>query len=189
MQISFVDNFTQATLQRPLCVLYFRGRWWFSSYMNPSPTFVTTAITSIPINGVATAFGWRANVSGAGAQLYELFASGTLSSWLLKTKFWDGGSPTREKQSINAGVAGLWPNGGVSGAGLTVNVDTEFGTSAANITSPAPNVGYNFEVTIGNEGGSQYLGLTVAGASAGAPAMTRLDMLALRGKTERDMLQ
>jgi hypothetical protein len=189
MQISFVDNFTQTSVQRPLCMLYFRGRWWFSSYTNPSPTFVTTAITSIPINGVATAFGWRADVSGAGAQLYELFASGTLSSWLVKTKFWDGGSPTREKQSINAGVAGLWPNGGVSGGGLTVNVDTEFGTSAANITSPAPNVGYNFEVTIGNEGGSQYLGLTVAGASAGAPAMTRLDMLALRGKTERDMLQ
>jgi hypothetical protein len=190
MQVSFVDNFTQVNVQRPILLMYFRSKWWFASYPNPTPAFVTTAITSIPINGVYQAFGWRANVGAFGAQLYQIFAGGSLSSWLLKTKFWDGGSPTREKQSINAAVGGLWPSGGATGGNITVNVDTELGTSVANAISGPPDDGYNFQVTIGNQGGSQYLGLTVAGAAgAAALPLTRLDMLALRGKTERDMMQ
>jgi hypothetical protein len=188
MQVSFVDSFTGAGISRPVCLLYFRGRWWFASYPNPSPSFPTTAISSIPINGITQAYGWRAGPSGA--QLYQLFNSGTLSSWLVKTKFWDGGSPTREKQSINAAVGGVWPSGGIAGGNITVNVDTELGTAVANSISLPPDDGYNFQVTIGNEGGSQYLGLTINGASGtGAQPLTRLDMLALRGKTERDMMQ
>ena len=190
MQVSFVDNFTQVNVQRPILLLYFRGKWWFATYPNPTPGLITTAITSIPINGVSIAFGWRANVPSEGAQLYELFSLGSLSAWLVKTKFWDGGSPTREKQSINAAVGGQWPSGALAGGNITVNVDTELGTSVANAISGPPVDGYNFQVTIGNEGGSQYLGLTVAGAAGvGASPLTLLEMLALRGKTERDMMQ
>jgi hypothetical protein len=187
MQLNISDTFTQGGTVRPLITAYFRGRWWVSSFTNINPGSPVTAITSIPVNGVYTAYGWRLE---AHPQLYQLFG-GVLSAWLVKSKFWDGGTPTREKQAINVAVGGLWPNGGVAGGGITVNVDTELGTAPANlIDAPtAGSTGYNFKVTIGNEGGSQYLGLTVAGASGTSQSLTRLDMLALRGKTERDKLQ
>lgn len=182
MQLNFVDNFTQNGTLRPICALYFRGKWWFASYPNINPGSPTTAITSLPINGKFIAYGWRTE---AHAQIYQLFSSGTLSSWLLKTKLWDGGAPLHEKQSINAAIAGVWT--GSAGAGVTINVDTEYDSLPAN-SLQAPIAGYDLEVTVANNGSSQYLGLTVTSAG-GATSPTQVRMLALRGKAERDMLQ
>jgi len=62
-------------------------------------------------------------------------------------------------------------------------VDTETATTP---TRPidVPSDGYALEVTLSTEGGSQYLGLTVTGSTD----MTQIDLLALRGKQDRNML-
>jgi hypothetical protein len=186
MQFNIIDTFTQGGIVRPLIVLYFRSKWWVASFVNPNPSLSVTAVTALPINGLFTAFAWRTLTTGN--LLYRLFGSGTANSWLIKTKLWDGGSPTREKQAINAAIGGVFPAGMVASQ-LTINIDTELGTSVANPISVPTGSGYQFEVTIGNEGGSQYLGLTVAGTTIGSAAFTKVNMLALRGKTERDMMQ
>jgi hypothetical protein len=190
MQLNITDTFTPANMTRPLIVLYFRSKWWVSSYTNINPTLPTTAITALPVNGVFTAYGWRTE---AHPTLYQIFGSGVLSSWLIKTKFWDGGTPTHEKQAINAAIGGIWPAAGAAASGITINVDTEISTAVANpIPAPAAGTtGYHFEAVIGNEGGTQYLGLSIQGAAGGVGggSLTRLDMLALRGKVERDKLQ
>jgi hypothetical protein len=174
--VSFNDTFTRTGAIRSILVLYFRGRWWVYS-MIESLNIYGVVSTILTTGAVATGFAW------AGNALYQILA-GNLSLWLLKTKLWDGGAPTREKQSINAAIGGTWA--GLSPTGVTINVDTELGTQIA-VKTPVEvePAGYQFAVTAANEGGSQYLGLTVRG-SAG---MTQINMLALRGKTERDMLQ
>lgn len=182
MQFLVKDIFTQAGTIRPLIVLFFRGRWWTYSFpYTPGAGFGTTAMSSISNGGVMTLYTYRSN--GTSTQIFTAFSTlGVLSSWLLKTKLWDGGSPIHEKQAINAGLAGTWV--GNPATGVTINVDTELSTAVAQ-TLTVPAAGYQFEVTIGNEGGSQYLGLTVAGSTD----MTQINMLALRGKQERDILQ
>jgi hypothetical protein len=187
MQMNITDTFTLAGVVRPLMVLYFRSKWWVASFVNPNPSFPVTAITALPINGVFTAFAWR--TLSTGNLLYQVFGSGTANSWLIKTKFWDGGSPTREKQAINAAIGGVFNVGFASGQ-IAINIDTELGTSVAQPISIPAASGYEFEVTLGNEGGSQYLGITVAGTTIGnVVPMSKVNMLALRGKTERDMMQ
>jgi len=69
---------------------------------------------------------------------------------------------------------------------VTVNVDTELSSNAAKAISIPP-AGYQFEVTLANNAapqGAQYLGLTVAGSTD----MTQINMLALRGKADRNIL-
>jgi hypothetical protein len=172
-QFCFNDDFTQGGTTRNLLAIFFRGRWWVSSYTAFS---TPPSIFSVDRTGQPTLFVWQDNA------LYQLFNGPAIANWLLKTKLWDGGAPTHEKQAINAGIAGNWVGNATSG--VVVNVDTELSSAVAKPIS-VPTAGYNFEVTLGNEGGSQYLGLTVTGSTD----MTQIRMLALRGKQERDMLQ
>jgi hypothetical protein len=174
MQFLITDTFTQGGTVRPLMVLFFRGKWWVCSYTNPGFSVQTTAIASISNNGVITAYGWYATSSGV--EQYTLFGSDSLASWLLKTKLWDGGAPTTDKQSLNAAVAGQWT--GVSPSGVSINIDTEINSLPA-VVSPLPvqSDGYHFNVSAVNNGGTQYLGLTVSGSTG----MSQIDMLALRG--------
>ena len=179
-QFDITDTFTQGGTIRQLIALFFRGRWWVASV-----TTVATpaAMFSIPVNGIATIYYWALN--GIDAALYQAFnASSALSTWLLKSKFWDAGAPVKEKQSLNAAIGGVWT--GANPTGVTINVDTELGTQSAVATPiPVEPAGYELAVTAANEGGSQYLGLTVTGSTG----MTKVNMLALRGKADRDMLQ
>jgi hypothetical protein len=169
------DVFTQGGAARTILALFFRGKWWVGS---PGPTaaeyYSSQAMVSIPIAGVQTLFFWALN------SLYQAFSpSAGIANWVLKTKLWDGGAPVHEKQSINAAIGGQWA--GLSSTGVTVNVDTELSTETG-VQSPLAGTpsGYQLVVTAANEGGSQYLGLTVTGSTD----MTQIDMLALRGKTD-----
>jgi hypothetical protein len=183
LQFLFTDTFTSTGTIRPLFVMFFRGRWWvFSFPYTTGAGLLTTAMASISVGGVYTLYALRTN--GTNTTLYTMFGSATLSSWLLKTKLWDGGSPTHEKQSINAAIGGVWAGAGTTG--VTVNVDTELSSNAAKAISIPP-AGYQFEVTLANNAapqGAQYLGLTVAGSTD----MTQINMLALRGKADRNIL-
>jgi hypothetical protein len=183
LQFLVADVFTQGGTTRPLFVLFFRGRWW--AYSFPYTTgagLLTTAMASVPLGGVETLYALRTN--GVTTTIYTMFGSATLSPWLLKTKLWDGGSPTHEKQSINAAIGGVWVGAGTTG--VAVSVDTELSSNLAQAVSVAP-AGYQFEVTLANNAapqGAQYLGLTVAGSTD----MTQINMLALRGKADRNIL-
>ena len=171
---TFNDVFTLIGGTRSLIALYFRNRWWVASQSNLS----MQAMISVSLSGASTAGFW------AGNSFYEAFApTAALGNWLITTKLWDGGSPTHEKQSINAAIAGQWV-GLIGSTGITINVDTELASAPGQALS-VPSAGYSLEVTVSNEGGSQYLGLTVTGSTD----MTQIRMLALRGKAERDMMQ
>jgi hypothetical protein len=94
---------------------------------------------------------------------------------------WVDNSLYREKQSINAALAAQW--NGVAG-NVSITVDTELGSSTAAPIENDP-IGYVLAVQAANEGGSQYLGLTIAGSTD----ISQIRAIALRGKTERDFLQ
>ena len=178
MMVPFLDtfSFSGANTNRVCALIFFRGKWWVASFSIASNYAATV---SIPFQGVAQMYYWDAN------NLYFAFSLlSPIKPWIARTKLWDGGAATREKQSINAAVGALWV--GSAASGVTVTIDTEIGSSAA-LTAPLVNSpsGYQFSVTYANEGGGQYLGLTVAGSTD----LVRMDMLALRGKTERDMMQ
>lgn len=169
---TFTDTFVTNTT-RTLMALFFRNRWWVAGGNN------FAAMTSLPVAGVETAYAWAGN-----AMYQQFFMAGALAAWTLKTKLWDGGSPLREKQSINAAIAGLL--GTPSAAGIVLTVDTELASSGGYsmpIEQTPPS--YDLSVAQANEGGTQYLGLTATGSTD----LTRIDMLALRGKTERDFMQ
>ena len=184
MQFIVKDTLSQNGTLRPLFVLFFRGRWFVYSFPYTSGAgLLTTACASIPqVNGAPTLYAFRTN--GTACTIYYCFSAlAALSNWVIKTKLWDGGSPIHAKQGINAFIAGQWVT---NGAGVTINVDCE------NASAPAQQVvvsgtGYQWEVTIGNMAtfaDAQYLGLTVTGSTD----MTQIDMLALRGKADRNML-
>jgi hypothetical protein len=175
---TFQDIFVQQ-LQRSIIALYFRNRWWVTSLIVGNTYVDMQAMLSIPIAGLATAFVWVGN------SLYQAVDSASpLTTWVVKTKLWDGGAPVHDKQSVNAAIAGKWT--GVAPTGVTMNIDTEVGTAVAAIT-PLQTVtaGYHFNLSAVNQGGTQYLGLTVQGSTA----MSQIDMLALRGTQDRDKLQ
>jgi hypothetical protein len=192
MQLAITDNWTQGGTIRPLVILYFRNRWWVSSFiLDANPAFPTTAVTSVPVSqGVITAYGWR--VQSAGVRMYTLFpppsfpglAGSGLSTWLVKSKLWDGGAPVVEKQSLNVALGATY--NASAAQDVTVSVDTEYATDSA-VASPWPaqNPGYDFEVSAANLGGSQYLGMTVTGTTA----IGKIRMLALRGTADRPIMQ
>lgn len=179
MLFTFFDTFTQSGTERTLMALFFRGRWWVASAptlgsLQAAFSISPTAPGTIP--GIATLYVWAANA------MYRAFnSSSPITTWLLKTKLWDGGAPMREKQSINAALAAEW--NGIAG-NVSITVDTELGSSTATPVEDNP-LGYNLAVQAANEGGSQYLGLTITGSTD----VTQVRAIALRGKTERDMLQ
>lgn len=185
MQFIVQDVFTQGGTQRPIFALFFRGRWWLYSFpYTAGAGLLTTAFVTVPQpGGVMTLYAFRAN--GTTTAIYSCFtALTTLANWLIKTKLWDGGAPLHEKQSLNAAIAGTWAGAGSSG--VTLNVDTENSTAVAQPITP-PGAGYEWEVTLANNAtqqGAQYLGLTVTGSTD----MTQINLLALRGKADRNML-
>jgi hypothetical protein len=167
---------------RPLMAIFFRGRWYLYSFgTNSSPQ--STAFLSMPINGIWTLFGLRPGATFT--SILRCFAPlAALSSWVLKTKLWDGGSPIHEKQSLNALIAGNWV--GSITDGITLNVDCENASSVA-LPISVPGAGYQWQVTQGNISsfqGAQYLGLTVLGSTD----MTQINMLALKGVADRNIL-
>lgn len=172
---SFKDTFTQGGTTRTVFALFFRGRWWVASL----PSLASQGMVSIPAAGNATLYVWSSNA------IYQAFsASAALAPWLLKTKLWDAGAPLTGKQSLNAAIGANWA--GASTSGVTLTVDTELGSSSA---LPVPlngsPVGYQLNPQSANEGGSQYLGLTVAGSTN----VTQIRLLALKAKAERDIMQ
>lgn len=171
---TFTDIFTQNGTVRTIVALFFRGRWWVASMGSLA---ITSMVTRIIATGQAGYF-W------AGNSLYQAFsATANISPWLVKTKFYDGGVPLREKQSINIAVAGVMDG---SASLVTCTVDTELGVSGPITLDPmSSSATYKLLPKTGNEGASQYLGLTVSGP----PAMSRIALIALRGKTDRDFLQ
>jgi len=175
------DVFTQGGASRTIFALFFRNRWWTATLGSASNLyFLTQAMISVPVLvGVATIYAWATN------SLYRAFnPASALASWLIKSKLWDAGAPTHDKQSINAAIAGTWSGTNV---GVTLNVDTEINTEPA-VISPLTSVtaGYHFNASAANNGGTQYLGLTATGSTD----MTQINMLALRGKSgDRDKLQ
>jgi hypothetical protein len=173
--VSLNDIFTAGGATRAIFALYFRGRWWVASIPGVPPG----GMVSVSVAGNSTLYVWQGNI------LVQAFsAAAAIASWLVKTKLWDGGGPLHEKQSINAALAANWA--GASTSGVTVTVDTELGSSAA---LPVPlkgsPVGYQLDPLAANEGGSQYLGLTVAGGAN----VTQIRLLALRGKADREILK
>lgn len=182
MMFTFADIFTQGGVSRTLMALFFRGRWWVASLpaLGSIGAVFSIAPTSVGlVPGVATLYAW------VGTSMYRVFnAASALTTWLIKTKLWDGGTPLREKQAINAAFGASWA--GASSSGVTITVDTELGSSAALAVplSGSP-IGYQLDPQQMNEGGSQYLGLTFAGGFN----VRQILVMALRGKTERDFLQ
>jgi hypothetical protein len=184
MQFSVNDTVTTHAGVRPIMTVFFRNRWWvLSANFSTTIGFYPVSAPSILVPGdqyVMYFWGTVANVPN----VYQAFVGASLSSWILKTKLWDGGAPFREKQALNAGVGGSWK--GLASSGVTVAVDSETASSTP-VTFPltgSPN-GYQRSGPIEvQQGGGSYLGLTLAGDGTD---LSQLDILVLRGLTERDM--
>ncbi len=185
MQLFIADVFTQGGTIRPIVVLYFRGRWWvYSFYFNVT----TPAMVSISVGGVLTLYAWGGSPGNA-PTLFQAF-SGALSPWLVLTKLWDGGAALSEKQPVNAAIAGVLTSTGSSG--VTFTIDTELGSSVSqSFPATGAQTGYRLLVQQAQQGSAtgpaQYLGLTLSGIVGGAT--NNMHLLALRGKTERGMMQ
>ena len=177
--VVFTFNFTD-TLSQPgrsfdrfIAAIYYRRKWVVGSFSHGTGSLAPQAVFSVLEQG----YMW------SGPALYKMFDSTQPNSnWLVKTKLFDGGAPLREKQSINVAVAGTWVTNG--GTQATLQVDTELSESLSlNIQNqPAQYALYTSQL---NEGGCQYLGMTLSGSTG----MSKISMLALRGKTDRDFLQ
>ena len=184
MNFTFTDIFTVSGANRSLIALYFRGRWWVASLLGLNVqaliSIPSLVVGSLTIAGAATAYAW------AGPSLYRAFdVSILISNWLIKTKLWDAGSPLTEKQSINAALACNFT--GITGTGVTASVDTEkvsFPPTFSMIPNGVPS-GYAIDVVLANQGGSQYLGLTIAGGVE----VSKIRLAALRAKADRDFMQ
>jgi hypothetical protein len=197
---TFTDIFTTTTpAARTIFAIFFRGRWWLASMSS----LVLSGAVSIPVGGVQTLFAW------AGPTLYQCF-TGSVVSWLLKTRLWDAGAPLKEKQAINAAI-GLNLNG-LATSGLSLYIDTEYKSLQAPFGGSFPLVtwvnqanqpvtwvnslnapvawegailGYDLLYGSVQAGGSQYLGMTLSGGSD----VSRVRLLAMLGKQDRNMLK
>jgi len=188
MLFKFLDQFSAAPTTTPvprtILALFFRGRWWASSMSINGLANQMQAMVSIPVSGVPTLYVWVGN------QIFSMFSplASTSAPWLLRSKLYDGGAPMREKQAINAAFGATY-NGTAPVTGVQMQVDTEIGTTVVN-QNPMPGTttaNYLLSVSAANAGGTQYLGLTASSAAQGN--LTKIQLLALRGKTERDKLQ
>jgi hypothetical protein len=209
-QFAFTDNVTQSGVQRNVIAVFFRKRWFLYS-LSPAVSFPSGGAS--PLVAMASAFVTSPYVtlgsatglfvissnatSGVNSVLYQAFSpTAALSTWILKTKLWDGGGPFHEKQAINSAIAGTLS--GLSTTGVSFTIDTEHGSSSP-LSYPlneASGTGYQLMPYQGNAGqaggvqaapdGNQYIGLTLTNSSAN---LTQLNILALRGKAERNMLE
>jgi hypothetical protein len=177
----FNDIFTQSGTNRTLVALFFRRRWWVAAL----GTLTYQGMVSLPNGGslqtpgIATIYAWSSNV------LYQAFAaSRPIGIWIVKTKLWDGAVPLKEKQALNAALGALFLGGSGSQSQVTVDTETGSSTTTSMPLQGSPN-GYQLSVEQVNGGGTQYVGLTVQGSVN----VSRVDLIALRGKTERDFLQ
>jgi hypothetical protein len=189
MQFFFTDIITNVLpgVLRAIVALYFRQRWWFASFPYTISTSGNLGFVSLSINRVWTAYFWAQNAFNQPV-LYPAFNGAAIGSWILKTKLWDGGGPLREKEAVNTALAAIF--GTSTTPGIYFSVDTE-GTSSANTTYPLPTAfppnQYDLSTSKAVQGGSQYLGLTLAYSGIGNTP-TQLNLLALRGKQDRNML-
>jgi len=180
--ISFNDIFTLSGNQRPIIAFFFRGKWFVASMAVGNSTYNPVSLNSVVVAGVPTGYFF------SGASLYQAINGTTnYASWIVKTKLWDGGAKFREKQAINVALAGVFT--GVSQASVSVNIDTELNSiGQGQLVNTA--AGYALDVELVNNGGSQYLGVSLSGnSSTNNTGMSRISAIALRGKTERDFLQ
>lgn len=98
------------------------GKWWFANY---SGTGVITRVTTGFINNVPAMFAYIGN------KLYQLFSNtGSSPPATVKTALWDFNDAITQKEVMRIGVAMVIFVG--SGAGVTLAVDTEGGSSPVN---------------------------------------------------------
>jgi len=210
-QFQFTDSFSSFTpTTRTILALFFRGKWFAVSL----ESLVLNGTVSIPARGLGfigtPIAGIQTLYCFSGNQLYQAFQNTALSNWILRTKLWDAGAPFREKQAINAASAFILQ--GASTLGVTMFVDTEYGSSpgvsevfsqlqwinqsgqavnwvnqlAQPVTWVISPMGYYLFVHAVESGGSQYVGLTLTGTGNN---VTRIDLLGLRGKQDRNILE
>lgn len=207
LQLSIADTFSHPTTQVPsgriVVFVYQRHRWWIATdQFGNAPGLYNPG----PLSGGAAFAGnfgvWRLenNLPGSPAtwNLAQLFTG--VQSWQLRTKLWDGGRAFTEKQAVNIAIGGVWKTPGPAQAtNVTVTVDSELQNSTA-ITIPnipTAQVGqYNYALQVVESSmaqtqtlGSQYIGLTFFGAFVITQQMQVLEVIALRGKQERNMLE
>lgn len=181
MQLTILDSFNHnPAIQRSVVALYFRGKWWVYSM---APTITRNAMVSVFNAGLPQLFLWGGAV-GTQPNPYVCFGANTgLSTFTIKTKLWDGNAPLREKQTLNAAIGASWT--GALTSGVSGTVDTELAsfnvTQFPVIGSPT---GYQLAVQYVNGGGSQYTGLTLSGSTD----VSQINLIALKSKTDRDML-
>lgn len=202
-QVTIADTFSHPTTQgnRVLVFIYQRRRWWVAS-----DQFGNTLTSNIgPLSGTAPFGGnfgaWRlqANSGQPTWNASPLFSGNPI--WQLRTKLWDGGRAFSEKEAINVAVGGVWNTPGpAQTTNVTVTIDSElFNSNAITVPNiPTVQVGqYKYalqviETTMAQQQalGSQYIGLTFFGAFPGGnQQMKVLEVIALRGKQERNMLE
>lgn len=174
MLFTFNDTFTGAGT-RTLLACFFRNKWWVASFAG----LTATSMFAIASAGQSVIHFW------AGNSLYRAFSGNSLAAWTVQTKLWDGGAPLREKQSINIAMACHFNGSG--GSAVSATVDTELASSAPYTLGYASAfTGYQITVAQANNGGGTYLGLTLTGTGS---ELSHIGLIAMRGKTERDLLQ
>jgi hypothetical protein len=186
---AFADNVSQLGVTRTVTAIFFRRRWWFysSGLGNAGNVVAPPVISTInPNTNLPTLYGIGVVTPGTVWGVYQLlFTASPQANWQVKTRFWDSHAPFHIKQAINAAIAGNFLGGASSG--ITATVDTDLGSSAA-VAMPvagSPN-GYRLIVQQVNQGGGQYLGLTVSGNGNDT---SQINLFALRAKQEGNLLE
>jgi len=185
---SIMDSFSNVGGTRTVLFLYFGGKWLAVTLPNAYSQSIPLVICSAPAltaQGQAQLYYW--GYSGGHPVLYQAFAPGAAAlPWIARTKLWDGGAPLHEKQAYVAGLAALTENLAASGITLTLDTELQSFTPLTLPAAPTSATGYQLLLDQINGGASQYLGLTFSGDGVDCQ---QVNLIALRGAAERDMLQ
>ncbi len=184
-----VSTVVASGTNRAIVGLFFRKRWWFYAFSTTGITItagppVMVSVGSASSGSVLYLGGMTTLTNYSVFQAFKIGA--TLAAWVLRTKLWDAGAAFHEKQALNAALGAQFS--GLGSSGITFAVDTESANGTATSLAVSATSGYQLPVQAaqgGSKSGAQYLGITWKGDGTDT---TQLQILALRGKQDRNIL-
>lgn len=161
--ISFNDIFTGAGAGTFMLVLYFKGKWFFARQAGAGTPIPMGPIASLALSGAPN---FELFTFSSARQPYILLANPTSTYWRVWTKLYDCGKPMTTKQATRAAMGVQMGGVQATRAGLTFTVDSEIhqpGQTTA--LSAGTFTGYKAFMGSNTEGGGQFMGLGVNGAT------------------------
>ena len=175
----FNDVFIGLGAGQTMTALYFNSRWFFVRHaLSGTPLSLGPLVSqATPLNQVYIGFTFDST-----PKLYGPFQDPAQTYFRVLTKLYDCDKPMWTKQATRA-AAGVQMGGLVSsrsGLGFTVDDEnTQAGAPVQNLPTGTFS-GYKRFMGTDNQGGGQFMGMTLSGVSATQADITRLEWLAFQ---------